>query len=175
MALVGTTFQPDAGEDYRKRLNRQNQFGPMSNEALKVLSMRLPQILGGRPPAPADLLRPRVGGAALLASQLNPSASSSPLAQLMDVIGRALSPVGGGPGGAPSGAPSPSSSQAPPGAPSAPAPSFDFIRPIPPGAPVPPRDTPRPSLPSYPEPDSSPGPYVPPTTGRVPTRGPRGY
>lgn len=61
---IGMTFQPRPEDFIRRRLNAQSgQLGPMANEALRILSMRLPDILSGRPMAPSDLLRPRVGGA----------------------------------------------------------------------------------------------------------------
>ena len=65
MAEVGYTFEP--GRDQKKMLGGINKgkLGPQANEALKVLSLRLPEVLGGSPIAPEDLLRPRVGGAGM--------------------------------------------------------------------------------------------------------------
>jgi hypothetical protein len=40
------------------------KLGPQSNEALQVLALRLPEVLGGSPIAPGDLLKPRMGGSA---------------------------------------------------------------------------------------------------------------
>lgn len=64
MAEIGYTFEP--GRNQKRMLSGINQgrLGPVANEALRVLSLRLPQVLGGSPIAPSDLLRPRVGGVA---------------------------------------------------------------------------------------------------------------
>lgn len=62
MPDIGYTFEP--GGNQKKLLNGVNQgrLGPQANEALRVLSLRLPNVLGGSPISPEDLLRPRVGG-----------------------------------------------------------------------------------------------------------------
>jgi hypothetical protein len=60
--MLGYEFQP--GGDQRRLLRGVNQgrLGPQANEALRVLALRLPNVLGGSPISPSDLLRPRVGG-----------------------------------------------------------------------------------------------------------------
>jgi hypothetical protein len=60
--MIGFQFQP--GSDQKRLLEGLNKgrLGPMANEALRVISLRLPQVLGGSPIAPEDLLRPRIGG-----------------------------------------------------------------------------------------------------------------
>jgi hypothetical protein len=64
MNRLGLTFQPQMSELLRRRMNQQNgTMGPMAQAALKILSMRLPDVLSGRPMAPVDLMRPRDGGA----------------------------------------------------------------------------------------------------------------
>lgn len=60
---IGYQFQPGADDQYRKKLNGL-QLGPLSNEALRVISLNLPSVLAGRPISPDDLLRPNVGGVA---------------------------------------------------------------------------------------------------------------
>ncbi len=65
---TGYQFAPDAEKRMRKGVNDtapQGQGGglsPASNEAIKILSLRLPNVLGGKPIAPDSLLRPGVGG-----------------------------------------------------------------------------------------------------------------
>lgn len=63
--MIGQTFQPGTDNAYRRTLNQDNgQLGPSAQEALRVMSMRLPTVLSGRPITPDALLKPRVGGAA---------------------------------------------------------------------------------------------------------------
>lgn len=63
--MIGQTFQPGADSSYRKALNGQNSaMSPTAQQALQVLALRLPTVLSGRPVAPADLLKPNVGGVA---------------------------------------------------------------------------------------------------------------
>lgn len=59
---IGYEFQPGDDERLRKRI--QAGVSPNSSQALQILSLRLPNVLGGRPIAPDDLLTSRVGGAA---------------------------------------------------------------------------------------------------------------
>ena len=63
MAL-GYEFQPGQEKRLRGNLNRPGggALSPAANEAIRILSMRMPTVLGGRPPAPADLLKPAMGG-----------------------------------------------------------------------------------------------------------------
>ncbi len=62
--MIGYSFQPDSEKRLRGSINAGNgQLGPQANEALKILSLKLPDVLSGRPIAPDDLLRPQVGGA----------------------------------------------------------------------------------------------------------------
>ena len=59
---IGYSFTP--GQDQKRLLagiNRGGQLGPMANAALKVLSLRLPNVLGGSPISPAQLLQSKVG------------------------------------------------------------------------------------------------------------------
>jgi hypothetical protein len=56
--MLGQVFQPGADEDLRRRLNAQvGVLGPQANEALRIISLHLPQVLAGHAIAPADLLR----------------------------------------------------------------------------------------------------------------------
>ena len=59
---IGYEFQPGAQKRLVRGINQQQQLGPGAQEALKVLSLRLPAVLGGSPLAPEDLLRSRPGG-----------------------------------------------------------------------------------------------------------------
>lgn len=64
--MIGYEFQPGQDKRLRTSLNRPQGGGgslsPAANEAIRILSLRLPNVLGGRPPAPEDLLKPSVGG-----------------------------------------------------------------------------------------------------------------
>ena len=64
MNEIGYTFEP--GSNQKRLLGGINKekLGPTANEALRVLSLRLPSVLGGSPITSEDLLRPKVGGAA---------------------------------------------------------------------------------------------------------------
>lgn len=54
MASIGLEFQPrEVEEGFRESLNK----SPSTQEALQVLSLRLPKMLGGAPLAPEDTLR----------------------------------------------------------------------------------------------------------------------
>jgi hypothetical protein len=70
---IGHEFQPSEDKRLRQGLNKPagGQLGPAAQQAIKILSLRIPNVLGGRPPAPADLLRPQMGGNA------GPGAASS--------------------------------------------------------------------------------------------------
>lgn len=63
--MIGQTFQPGTDDAYRKTLNNQSStLSPSAQQALQVLALRLPTVLNGRPMAPADLLKPNMGGVA---------------------------------------------------------------------------------------------------------------
>jgi hypothetical protein len=56
MNMIGASFLPAANENLRRHLNESNfMMGPMAHQAMKVLSMRLPEILSGRQTAPRPL------------------------------------------------------------------------------------------------------------------------
>lgn len=57
---LGYQFNPSQDQDIRKRLN--GQLSPGVQTALRVMSLRLPTVLGGRPIAPGDLLKPPAPG-----------------------------------------------------------------------------------------------------------------
>jgi hypothetical protein len=61
---LGYEFSPQQDKRLRNGLNRPSDgmLNPAAQQAIKILSLRLPNMLGGRPPAPADLLKPPVGG-----------------------------------------------------------------------------------------------------------------
>ncbi len=59
---LGFSFQPGNEKRMRKGLN-ENSLGPRADEALKILSLHLPQFLGGAPLAPENLLGSHPGGA----------------------------------------------------------------------------------------------------------------
>lgn len=102
--MTGYTFQPDQNNRL-KQLNQGNgALGPHASEALRILSLRLPNFLGGgRPVAPAELLTPPVGGqapgGAVVDSNRNaagpagamrgPSSPSAP-GQLIDLVNNAV-------------------------------------------------------------------------------------
>lgn len=59
---IGYTFDPTNNQRrLLQGVNRGGQLGPMANEALRVLSLRLPNVLGGRPLSPDELLRAKLG------------------------------------------------------------------------------------------------------------------
>src|SRR5262245_1441107 len=58
---LGYEFQPDQEKRLRTNIN---QLSPFASQALQVLSLRLPNILGGRPISPDALLREAMGGTA---------------------------------------------------------------------------------------------------------------
>ena len=63
--MIGMTFEPTEEARRRALLNNRAQFSQPSQSALRVLSLRLPTVLGGRLPTSEDLLKPKpVGGAA---------------------------------------------------------------------------------------------------------------
>jgi hypothetical protein len=56
MHMISAPFTLNTSEDLRRRLNENSlPMGPMAQEAMKVLSIRLPEVLSGRPAAPRDL------------------------------------------------------------------------------------------------------------------------
>jgi hypothetical protein len=63
--LGGYSFQPGA-QPWRRRRQGLNQggLGPRTDEALKIISLRLPEFLGGNPITSPELLGSRPGGAA---------------------------------------------------------------------------------------------------------------
>ena len=115
MAEVGYTFEP--GRDQKKMLGGINKgkLGPQANEALKVLSLRLPEVLGGSPIAPEDLLRPRVGGSGGGSAVLDSlqqafgggAQAPAPLLSGAGSSGRSLNVANFGGGGSPISAPAP--------------------------------------------------------------------
>ena len=61
-ASLGYSFQPGNEKRLRQGLNK-GRLGPAADEALKVISLRLPEFLGGNPLTPGLSAAPRVGGA----------------------------------------------------------------------------------------------------------------
>jgi hypothetical protein len=61
--MIGYSFAPSQDTNLRNRLNSQF-LSPTAQQALQVLSLRLPTNLGGRPILPDQLLRPQIGGSA---------------------------------------------------------------------------------------------------------------
>lgn len=98
----GYSFTPGSQQRFRDTLNQpQGQLSPFANEALKVLSLHLPNLLGGAPIAPDALLRPQPGGAAIgnLAQQLGGApVTPSPSAPVGVPNAPPLAPVAGPPG-----------------------------------------------------------------------------
>lgn len=62
--MTGFNFQPGQDDEMRRVMNRgANASGNnMANQALRVLSLRLPNVLGGRPLTPRSLTGPTMGG-----------------------------------------------------------------------------------------------------------------
>lgn len=78
MALAGYLFSPSDDLQARRRLN---QAMPGTQEALKVLSLRLPNVLGGHPLSADDILRSRPGAGApgaVVSSLLGANTSTTP-------------------------------------------------------------------------------------------------
>lgn len=97
--MIGQTFQPGTDDAYRRTLNQQTgSMSPTAQEALRVISLRLPSVLAGRPIAPTDLLQPRVGGVApsaplggsLAEGSAVTGTGANPYAGLMHVVNAAL-------------------------------------------------------------------------------------
>lgn len=60
---LGFNFQPGQANMLRRNMNQGAQAGgPMANQALRVLSLRIPNVLGGKPLAPQSLMTPPTGG-----------------------------------------------------------------------------------------------------------------
>jgi hypothetical protein len=87
-STIGYSFDPSSNQ---KRLlagaNSGGQLGPMANAALRILSLRLPSVLGGSPISPEALLRSKVGTGLPAPPVAGPGPSPLPTA----------SGVGGGP------------------------------------------------------------------------------
>lgn len=62
--LTGFSFQPGQDNGMRRMMNQgaQANGNNMASQALRVLSMRLPNVLGGRPLASKGLMAPPMGG-----------------------------------------------------------------------------------------------------------------
>lgn len=75
---IGYEFNPSQEQDVRKRLNGAPGLSPQSQTALRVLALKLPNVLGGAPPAPADLLKPRPGAGGGTASDVARSVARTP-------------------------------------------------------------------------------------------------
>lgn len=62
--LTGFNFQPGQDNPMRRTMNQgaSNAGGNMANQALRVLSLRLPNVLGGRPLSTSSLMTPPMGG-----------------------------------------------------------------------------------------------------------------
>ena len=105
--MFGYQFSPDAERAARKSVNNipDGQLRPQATSALRVLSLRLPTVLGGRPIAPEDLLKPAVGagtpmgavGSTLAHSMVPPM----PVGNGPDVPAGAVPDTTGGPTAAP--------------------------------------------------------------------------
>lgn len=62
--MIGYNFQPGQDSGMQKAMNRgpAQAGGNMANQALRVLSLRLPNMLGGHPLASRSLMTPGMGG-----------------------------------------------------------------------------------------------------------------
>jgi hypothetical protein len=76
--LNGYSFQPGA-QPWRRRRQGLNQgrLGPRTDEALKIISLRLPEFLGGNPITSPELLGSRPGGAAPGGVVLDPTGTQA--------------------------------------------------------------------------------------------------
>ena len=98
-------FQPDQQKRLRNTLNRgAGQLSPGASQALQILSLRLPDVLSGRPIAPDALLRPRVGSgrpaAAVAQSNVAPRLAPSPAVPASSALVPPMSPPPSAPSGA---------------------------------------------------------------------------
>jgi hypothetical protein len=79
MANTGYSFTPESERRLRTGINGAGgQLGPQASQALKVLSLRLPNVLGGNPISPDALLRAQGGGVAGITQDLGMPPSSAP-------------------------------------------------------------------------------------------------
>lgn len=93
--MMGFSFQPGQDTEMRRAMNKgpmSGNGGNMANQALRVLSLRLPNVLGGRPLATRSLMTPGMGGNGPTTNNglgvTGPNASSSGLnAMLSGAIG----------------------------------------------------------------------------------------
>lgn len=63
--MMGYSFQPGQDTEMRRAMNKgpaAGSGGNMANQALRVLSLRLPNVLGGRPLATRSMMTPGMGG-----------------------------------------------------------------------------------------------------------------
>lgn len=62
--MMGYNFQPGQDNTMRRTMNQgaTDAGGNMANQALRVLSLRLPNVLGGRPLSTGRLMTPPMGG-----------------------------------------------------------------------------------------------------------------
>ena len=91
MADYGLSFSPDLANRFRASLNNPTgagQLSPQVGQALQVLSLHIPDFVGGSPILPDSLLRPRLGGFTPDAAVRAQTAGSS-AAPLMPAPGRA--------------------------------------------------------------------------------------
>ena len=64
---IGYTFQPQDAEMIRRKMNgAAGGLSPQSSRALQILSLRLPNVMGGRPLAQQQLMTPPVGGSGVV-------------------------------------------------------------------------------------------------------------
>lgn len=88
--MAGLSFAPSASPDRRAQRQNAAALGPMT-QALQVLSLHLPRILGARAVSPSSLLAPQPGAA----SPISPDAAvlQSALQANRDASGMASSPL----------------------------------------------------------------------------------
>lgn len=76
MESIGYKFQPEDMSGMQRRMNQTTgQAGPMASQALRILSLRLPSMLGGRPLSTRSMMTPGMGGQGPL-SVSNPGSSN---------------------------------------------------------------------------------------------------
>jgi DNA polymerase-3 subunit gamma/tau len=102
--MAGLSFAPPASPDRRSQQQNASALSP-TQQALQVLSLHLPRILGARAISPSSLLTPQPGGAspvspdaAVLQSalQAGPGALGAPTSPLAPSVNTAPSPVNTG-------------------------------------------------------------------------------
>lgn len=90
--MMGYKFQPGQANMMKKSMNGQaSQGGNMANQALRVLSLRIPNVLGGKPLAPQSLMTPPTGGSGPTNNPLTVSGPGQAPSNLAAMISGAVS------------------------------------------------------------------------------------